>query len=211
MPQIHTASPTVGALLHDQKIKLDKEDKISVPLNTPIKSSMVIDVSRAGQSVKTHKETIPFTEKQIQDVNRPIGYRTIQTRGQNGTKFVTYQTKLHGRPVAKTELHSLVVNRPVQQVVVVGAKVKPTPTTSKFTGDLSAAFAHLRACESGGNYANKNNPLYRGAYQFGYGTWANYGGYYDPADAPAQVQDQRALITYQARGWQPWPVCGAGL
>lgn len=211
LAQVHTASPTVKALLKDQKIKLGKKDKISVPLSTPVKTGMVIDVSREGQSVKTHKEIVPFNEKQIQDVNRLIGYKKVQTPGHNGTKLVTYQTKLNGKRTAKTALQTLVINEPVQQVVVVGAKVKPTPATPKFTGDLSAAFAHLRACEAGGNYSTNTGNGYYGAYQYNEGTWANYGGYRLPSDAPAQVQDQKALMTYQARGWSPWPSCGAGL
>lgn len=71
----------------------------------------------------------------------------------------------------------------------------------------------LRLCESGNNYANKNNSKYRGAYQYDFSTWANYGGYYDPADAPPEVQDAKFAETYARRGATPWPHCGkvAGL
>lgn len=76
-------------------------------------------------------------------------------------------------------------------------------------------WAALRACESGGDYANKNNPLYRGAYQFSYETWNGYVPNHwkgkDPADAPPHVQDAAALALYKARGRAPWPVCGAKL
>lgn len=69
----------------------------------------------------------------------------------------------------------------------------------------------LRQCESGGNYQSKSNPLYRGAYQFGWSTWESVGGTGDPADAPPAEQDARAYALYLLRGWSPWPVCGAGL
>lgn len=207
---VRTAATTVGRLLEDRGVKLDSKDELSVPKDSKISEAMIIDISRPGKNFYTIKEPIHFTEKQIQDVNREIGYREIRVPGKNGTKVSTYEGKRTGHNQNKIPIQSLIEKKPVQQVVVVGAKVRATPQT-KFTGDLSEAFARLRQCEAGGNYANKNNPLYRGAYQFGYGTWANYGGYYDPADAPPQVQDQKALITYQARGWQPWPVCGAGL
>ena len=71
----------------------------------------------------------------------------------------------------------------------------------------------LRLCESGNNYSNRNNSTYRGAYQYDFSTWANYGGYYDPADAPPEVQDAKFAETYARRGGSPWPVCSkrAGL
>ena len=48
---------------------------------------------------------------------------------------------------------------------------------------------------------------YYGAYQFDKSTWGNFGGYNNPAQAPADVQDQKAWETYKRRGWQPWPSC----
>lgn len=68
----------------------------------------------------------------------------------------------------------------------------------------AAQWARLRMCESSDNYAQRANPHYRGAYQIGFAEWSNKGGFYDPADAPAALQDQRALEMWQARGWSPW-------
>ncbi len=72
--------------------------------------------------------------------------------------------------------------------------------------------AHLQAiarCESGGNpRAVSANGLYRGKYQFDLRTWASVGGRGDPAAAPEREQDHRAMLLYQRRGAQPWPVCG---
>jgi len=67
----------------------------------------------------------------------------------------------------------------------------------------------LRFCEATGNYgAVSPSGLYRGAYQFDRQTWMTMGGTGDPAAAPAPEQDARARALYQARGSQPWPVCG---
>jgi muramidase (phage lysozyme) len=63
----------------------------------------------------------------------------------------------------------------------------------------------LRRCESGDQYGNKENVLYRGAYQIGFVEWRTYGGTgYDPADASPAEQDAVALRLWQARGWEPW-------
>lgn len=72
-------------------------------------------------------------------------------------------------------------------------------------GPSAQQWAILRHCESGDDYANKQNPRYRGAYQIGFQEWAEYGGTgYDPADASPAEQDAVALRLWQARGWEPW-------
>lgn len=94
------------------------------------------------------------------------------------------------------------------------AKVQSQSNTQPVVGGtLDSRIMALKMCESGNNYASRSNPLYRGAYQYSYSTWGNYGGYYDPADAPPEVQDARFRETYAARGGSPWPVCSrrAGL
>jgi soluble lytic murein transglycosylase-like protein len=73
--------------------------------------------------------------------------------------------------------------------------------------------AHLVAiarCESGGDpRAVSPDGTYRGKYQFDSQTWGSVGGSGDPAAAPELEQDYRADLLYDARGAQPWPVCGA--
>ena len=81
------------------------------------------------------------------------------------------------------------------------AQTAPKVVTST---SMSAQWEALKQCESGGNYANKRNPNYRGAYQFGFGTWASVGGSGDPADASPAEQDMRAQLLFNQRGWQPW-------
>jgi peptidoglycan hydrolase-like protein with peptidoglycan-binding domain len=67
-----------------------------------------------------------------------------------------------------------------------------------------SAWAALRNCESGGNYAINTGNGYYGAYQFSIGTWAGVGGSGLPSAASPGEQDARALILYRERGWQPW-------
>lgn len=75
----------------------------------------------------------------------------------------------------------------------------------------SSVWLRLRICESGNNYANKSNPLYRGAYQFSYGTWHGLGYPGDPADAAPDVQDEAARRLQKRDGWSPWPACSRKL
>lgn len=94
---------------------------------------------------------------------------------------------------------------PCTTLPVVGGCV---PRASRGGARTELDWEALRACESGGDYANKNNPTYRGAYQFSYSTWASVGGEGDPADAPPDEQDMRARMLYERSGAGQWPVCG---
>jgi resuscitation-promoting factor RpfB len=201
----YTQEKTVAAMLKSKHISIKTEDTLSVSENTPMKSGMVIELWRNGKQTVTEEQVVAFETEKIQDADREIGYRQIKTPGVEGKKSVTYEIEMrNGKEVGRKEIQSVVTQQSKKQVEIVGAK-------PVFSGNFAAALAKLRACESGGNYANKKNPLYRGAYQYGYSTWANKYGIHDPADATPAQQDQAAWETYQRRGWQPWPNCGKGL
>lgn len=201
----YTREVTVGDMLKKKNITLAPDDSLSVSAATPITAGMTVAIWRNGVQTATVEESIAFTTRQIQDADQPSTYRKVQTPGANGKKTVTYEiTMRNGKEVSRKAIQSVTIEQPKEQVEVVGSK-------SSFGGDFAAALAKLRACESGGNYANKKNSTYRGAYQFGYQTWANNGGYRDPADAPPALQDAAARALYERRGWQPWPACSKKL
>ncbi len=202
---VYTQTETVADLLKEKNITLSDKDHINLVPETSIEANMKLEIWREGEQTQTRNEPIKFTTRMVQDTDQPVNYRKVQTAGVNGEQTVTYKvTVKNGKIVKRKALHRVVLKKAVQEVVVVGAK-------PSFSGDFAAALGKLRACESGGNYANKNNPLYRGAYQFGFTTWGNRYGIHDPADASPAQQDAAARELYERRGWQPWPHCGAGL
>jgi hypothetical protein len=73
------------------------------------------------------------------------------------------------------------------------------------------AWERLRFCESGGVYTTNTRNGFYGAYQFDLQTWRSMGGIGLPSAAPYWEQDLRAKALYQARGAQPWPICGRNL
>jgi uncharacterized protein YabE (DUF348 family) len=199
--EARTQSATVGEMLREKGITPGPQDGVSTPDSTPMVAGMSISVWRNGKQTITQEEVVTKPIEEIKDADREVGYRAVKTPGTDGKKQVTYEIEMRdGVEVSRKVLASVVTLQPVKQVEVIGAK-------AVFSGAFGEALARLRQCESGNNYANKNNPKYRGAYQYDYATWANYQGYYDPADAPPAVQDAKAWETYQRRGWQPWPSC----
>jgi len=198
-----TQAKTVGGMLKDKNVHIGASDRVSVALDTPISAGMEVRVWREGKQTITVEESITHAVEQIRDADQEIGYKEVRVAGQDGTRSVTYEIMIQdGAEVGRTEITAVTTKESIKQVEVIGSKM-----SNSFSGSFSEALARLRACESGGNYANKKNPKYRGAYQYDYSTWANYMGFYDPADAPAAAQDEKAWETYQRRGWQPWPSC----
>lgn len=201
----YSQATSVGEMLKGKNIQLGPNDSLSVDASATLTRGMVVEIWRNGTQVVSVEEPIEFTVRQIKDADQPVSYKKVQTPGEKGKKTVTYEiTMQNGKETARKVIQSVVIEEPKEQVEVIGAK-------PSFSGDFAEALAKLRACESGGNYANKKNPLYRGAYQFGYTTWGNKYGIYDPADATPAQQDQAARELYVRRGWQPWPACSKKL
>lgn len=100
-------------------------------------------------------------------------------------------------------------NRPAAALVSVSAVGPGDPT--------DAQLLQIRMCESGGNYASRSNPVYRGAYQFLRTTWDRIALIVgrpdlvgvDPADAATADQDLLARELFRQAGPAPWGVCGA--
>lgn len=204
--KIRTQANTVGEFLDQQKIEITSNGQVLPSMETLITDGITIFVVQEGAKITISEEEIPFKTQTVIDENIPEGQVRIQQKGVKGKKANTYEVVVvNGKESRGRLLQEILISNPVNQIEVKGQNKKD------YIGDLAASFELLRKCESGGNYANKNNPLYRGAYQFSYSTWNNYGGYYDPADAPSGVQDQRAYETYLRRGWQPWPACSIKL
>lgn len=92
---------------------------------------------------------------------------------------------------------------PRGRAVLFGQRVKRIPAWGR---------SHLRsiaACESRGNpRAVGGGGVYRGLYQFSFGTWRVVGGYGDPAAAPRSEQTWRAWLLLNRHGSSHWPVCG---
>ena len=85
-----------------------------------------------------------------------------------------------------------------------------SPSVTADAPPANGTLAGIASCESGGDPTAVGGPggIYRGKYQFDYGTWASVGGSGDPAAASEAEQDRRAAILYSRRGASPWPVCG---
>lgn len=201
--EFRTHKKTVGELFEEKGLEIRPADIVKTSPSTPLAPGMKIVVNRLAQHIVTTQQAIEPNVQYITDESKAVGYSQVQDPGTPGQATLSYLvTEQDGTEQSRQLLDTKVTVQPKTKVVVIG------PATLKSGTSNADGWAKLRQCESGGNYSNKRNPLYRGAYQFDFSTWGNYGGYRDPADAPPAVQDAKAQETYARRGASPWPLCG---
>lgn len=120
---IRTQAKTVGDLMREKHIVLQNNDGTNVTGDMPIASGLTLQVWRNGVQTVTNEEDVPFSVKQIRDVDHPVGYKAIQEPGTPGKKMVTYQIEMRdGKEVSRTIIQSVQTTDPKQQVEIVGAQ-----------------------------------------------------------------------------------------
>lgn len=185
--QVRTQATTVDGLLKDKNITLKSNDTLSVNKSTAIERGMTVEVWRNGVQTVTEEKSVPFTVRKIQDADREIGYREVKTPGKNGKKSVTYEvTMRNGKEVKRKEIQSVVVQKPSEQVEIVGAK-------SNYTGGplSEEQITALGMCETGMNPTTNTGNGYYGAFQFSAATWRSNNSTHSFAhEAPLDVQKQ---------------------
>ena len=139
MVKIRTQNRTVEEVLAEKGIKPKKGDVISPELSDRVTKHDLISVVKVGTKVQKKKEKVQFETETIQDSNMLLGTRTVRQAGKPGRKLVTYEVKLHnGKPVKKRVLHTVIISRPVKEVVVVGTK-NANPDSNTAIGQQLAA------------------------------------------------------------------------
>lgn len=201
---VRTHASTVSDLLNEKQIKLQEGDLLYPDASTALNRDMKINIISVGSDVVTAEQSIPHTQEVVYDTAQPVGYRQVQTEGEDGLRLVSYRIVLHnGIEAGREEVQSVVLKEPRTARIVLGTK------TEGFNGAFADALSALRSCE--GSYTSVNPIGYYGAYQFNQGTWAGSApsGYENvrPDQAPPAIQDQAAANLYQRRGWNPWPAC----
>lgn len=120
----YSQEKTVGDMLKKKGIRLAASDTVSAPVSTPLVAGMTVEVWRNGVQTATVEEDVPFTTRQVQDADQPVGYHNVDTAGVNGKKSVTYQiTMQNGKEVKRDVIQSVTITEAKEQVETVGAKV----------------------------------------------------------------------------------------
>jgi uncharacterized protein YabE (DUF348 family) len=131
---LRTQAKTVGALMKEKNIKLTKNDRVSVPANTPITADAQIAFIRTGSIVKTVTEEIAMPTQTISDASLAYGTSAVRQQGSAGQQVVTYQIQLvNNVEVTRNAIQTVVNKQPVAQIVVMGTSL------SGIKGDMALA------------------------------------------------------------------------
>lgn len=117
----YTQAQTVAAMLKEKGVTMGAKDGISPAVTASITEGMTIRLWRDGVQTITQQEDVPFGVKTIYDSDQVIGYKAVRTEGIKGKRTVTYEiVTAKGVQTSRVEINSVVMQQPVEQVVVVG-------------------------------------------------------------------------------------------
>ena len=129
--KVRTLGKTVKELLEEKNIVLGERGRVSVKLSTPIKEGMSIRVWREGRQTIYVDQPIAFETQRIQDADRPVGYKSVRTKGKNGVLSISYEVEIkNGQELSRKEIARIISERPVKQVEIVGIKSRPGALTA---------------------------------------------------------------------------------
>jgi len=129
----YTQAKTVAEMLKDKGITLGKDDTISVPVGSPIVQGIRVEIWRNGAQTVTEEQAIPFATQKILDMDHPIGYHQVKTKGKPGVRLVTYEVVMKdGKEIGRKQIQNVVNGQPKTQVELIGNK--PVNPLSKSKG-----------------------------------------------------------------------------
>jgi uncharacterized protein YabE (DUF348 family) len=211
-----TSAVNVGALLSQLGITLGIQDRVSVPLESPLTPGLSLTVTRIKTVQKTTTEHIAMPISKTGVASMAKGQVKVTTKGKPGTEQVTWQLfYTDGKLTSKVKLTVVVLSEAVRQLEQVGTKASASTGAAGNPGSpggsaASLNWAALAKCESGGNPKAVNPNGYYGLYQFSLATWHSVGGTGNPIDASAAEQTSRAEMLYNKAGAGQW-TCGSHL
>lgn len=145
---VRTHSKTVGELLKEKNVVLQKDDTLTPGAETLITENIQVKLVRNGTQVLTVEEAITPPVQYVEDANLSFGATAPRQPGAAGKRAVTYQVVTeNGIEKSRTVLQQTIIQEPVPQIVARGKAVD-------VNGDRSAWMA--AAGISAGDYGYVN-------------------------------------------------------
>jgi uncharacterized protein YabE (DUF348 family) len=208
------AALRVGDALKELRVRVDGNDQVRPGPAATVRDGDRITVTRVAVKSKRVNRPVEFVTVRKADAGMYRDQTRTSRAGRDGLRAVTYRvTYRNGHPARRVVAKSVVVRRPVAQVVRYGTKQRPAPQPSpssapNYAGG-SSVWDAIAACESGGNWAANTGNGYYGGLQFSLGTWRAYGGSGRPDQNSRAAQIAVAERVRAAEGgYGAWPVCG---
>ncbi|MCG7276008.1 resuscitation-promoting factor [Corynebacterium singulare] len=205
------SAKTVEDALEARGITVDKDDRVSPGLDTPVTAGMTITVDRVTVSKEENTEEFDAPAKYVDDPELEEGTEEVREEGTPGSrtvtrKIVTVNGEEESNDVIKEDVHT----EPIAALIARGTKPKSTaPAVAE--GSVWDAIAQ---CEATGNWSINTGNGFSGGLQFTPSTWAAFGGNEYAPQAWQATREQQIAVAQKvqaAQGWGAWPACTAKL
>lgn len=121
---VRTHSKTVGDLLKEKNVKLQKDDTLTPGPETPLSPTLQVTLVRNGTQVLTVQEDIPAPTQYVSDSTLSLGATALRQAGVPGKRAVTYQIVTeNGKETSRVVLQSTIIQAPVPQITARGITV----------------------------------------------------------------------------------------
>lgn len=125
---------TVNEALKYLNIELSQNDIINVDLTSKVKDNPCIKIRKITYRESKKNENIPFKTIKKDSSLLDNSRQQVQTAGKNGIKEVIYNEKLiDGEVVSSEVISSKVIAEPVDEIILVGTRLKPTVSKNNNT------------------------------------------------------------------------------
>ena len=117
----------MASALKAASIELGEEDLVDTDLTGSVSEGQEITVSRVTYEEETKTEAVDYTTKEVKSDSLYTGETKVQTEGVEGERTIVYRNKLiDGKVVETEEISNEVTREPVEKVVLVGTKTRPS-------------------------------------------------------------------------------------
>ena len=163
------AAKTVEDALEARGITVDKDDRVSPDLDTPVRAGMTITVDRVTVSEEEHTEDFDAPANYVDDPELEEGTEEVREEGTPGSrtvtrKIVTVNGEEESNDIIKEDVHT----EPVAALIARGTKPQST-APAVASGSVWDALAQ---CEATGNWSINTGNGFSGGLQFTPSTWA---------------------------------------
>ena len=128
------AGSTVRQALAQAGLELGPLDRVTPPEYTLLTDGDTVTVVRVQEDFETQEEVIPFERQTLRNEGLPEGETRLVQRGVNGRQEVTYRLVYEdGQRVARQPVKVTVLEEPVPEIVMVGARAafEPRPLAGR--------------------------------------------------------------------------------
>ncbi|MFO8037657.1 MAG: G5 domain-containing protein [Anaerolineales bacterium] len=124
------AGSTVGDALQAADVTLEGKDRVEPSTSTVLEENSTLRVIRVEEEFETEEQVMPYEVIRQSSESLPEGEEQLLQAGKNGLRKVTYVRVLeNGEEVAYEEVNSVVVEEPVDEIVLVGVQSSISPLT----------------------------------------------------------------------------------